>query len=168
MEKLGRLGTGPLQLNPCPPTVRKSTASVTAPLREGRLGVLKANACKSGSTGYSGGETEKIRLPGSGGLEQERGPQCPPRASPQALTERVLQVLRDPRPWSLQSPSAKPRNSLSHARAPTDTFAQTHTHSFKHRPTHVCSGTLTDTHTSGHGFQGRTGPRGTPFDGAGG
>lgn len=78
-EKVGRLGTGPLQLSPWPLDPQEVQASVTGlvgvrmvlcPLgREGQRD-QKANECKSGSTGCSGGgmkrEGPAIRCWGDG------------------------------------------------------------------------------------------------------
>lgn len=78
-KKVGRLGTGPLQLSPWPPDPQEVQASVTGlvgvrmmlcPLgREGRGG-QEANECKPGSTGCSGGgmkrEGPAIRCWGDG------------------------------------------------------------------------------------------------------
>lgn len=86
-----------------------------------------------------------------GGWNRNGESQCPPRASPQALTEQVFQFLRAPLPWNLRSFSAKVRGSLSSPMGvDTQTHICIHTHSNTKVHTHMYTHVPGDTHRHTH------------------
>lgn len=91
-----------------------------------------------------------------GGWNRSGESQCPPRASPQALTEQVFQSLRAPLPWNLRSSSAKVRGSLSSpmgSQVWTHRHICIHTHTQTPRYTHICTHTHTQRHSQTHTLQ---------------